>query len=71
MVSYLHGLLQHVYLNMFFSKCGICNVKFGRKDVLDQHVLTVHEGKKQFKCDICDASFGHKHNLNTGCGIGM
>ena len=41
----------------------ICNTNFAQKSTLNTHVLTVHEGKKQFKCAICDATFGKKSTL--------
>ena len=46
-------------------KCDICNVRFGQKSNLNNHVETVYEGKKRFKCDICNAEFGQKSNLNV------
>jgi len=38
-----------------------CDVKFGHKSHLNQHVITVHEGKKKFKCNIFNANFGEKN----------
>ena len=31
---------------------------------MNQHVLSVHDGKKPFKCDICSYSFDIKGNMN-------
>ena len=30
---------------------------------MNQHVATVHEGKKPFKCDICNFSCSQKSNM--------
>ena len=30
---------------------------------LEEHISTVHEGKKAFECESCDKSFSHKQTL--------
>ena len=45
-------------------QCDICSVYFTKKNNLNGHIASVHEGKKPFKCDTCDASFTSKQNLN-------
>ena len=58
-------------------KCAICNEDFERQGHLNQHVETVHEGKKPlnrhvetihdgkkpFKCDICNAKFTSNQSM--------
>ena len=31
---------------------------------LNEHIASVHEGKKPFKCDKCEVYFGLKYDLN-------
>ena len=45
-------------------KFDICNSKFAQKAHLNQHVATVHEGKKQFRCEFCNKYFGERKTLN-------
>ena len=44
-------------------KCDNCDKCFARKDVLERHKGTVHEGKKPFKCSICNTGFSRKDFL--------
>ena len=37
---------------------------FGHQSIMNQHIATVHEGKKPFKCEACDARFGRKDTMN-------
>ena len=32
---------------------------------MKRHIVTIHEGKKQFKCDICTAEFTSKHGMKV------
>ncbi|KAI0980070.1 hypothetical protein GJ496_008811 [Pomphorhynchus laevis] len=46
------------HLNTHYGKseyqCKLCNKSFTRKDTLDVHIKTVHEGIKPFICQICN-----------------
>ena len=44
-------------------KCLICDFNFTPKDNLNEHVSTVHEGKKPFKFSNCDACFTRENHL--------
>ena len=44
-------------------KCDNCDKCFARKDVLERHKGTVHEGKRPFKCSICNTGFSRKDFL--------
>ena len=35
-------------------QCEICHKNFKRKESLNLHITSVHEGKKPFKCEICE-----------------
>merc|ERR1712037_1082744 len=37
----------------------------GRKDRLEEHIETVHEGKKSYQCQICNADFASSSHLNV------
>ena len=39
-------------------KCGYCGKYFSKKQSMNCHVTSVHEGKKPFKCEYCDHVFG-------------
>jgi len=43
--------------------CGICPANYSRKESLNIHIETVHEGKKPFKCSLCDTNFPRKAEL--------
>ena len=34
-----------------------------KKEQINGHIASVHEGKKPFKCNICDASFTQKGEI--------
>ena len=38
-------------------ECNNCSAAFPTKSCLNNHVTSVHEGKKPFQCSICDYSF--------------
>lgn len=43
--------------------CPICGKIFSQKPNLQKHIVTVHEGLKDFKCDECGKCFGQKGTL--------
>ena len=43
--------------------CDICGKDFAFKKGLRRHIITVHEGKKDFECNKCDHKFTQKNNL--------
>ena len=44
------------------SLCSVCNKEFTRPQVLKEHVLTIHEGKKK-PCSICNREFSTSKSL--------
>ena len=42
----------------------MCDDKFNKKDDFDNHILTVHEGKKPFECKFCNLKLTQKGTLN-------
>ena len=40
-----------------------CGALFTRRDRLNIHISTVHEGKKPFECDKCDQKYSHPADL--------
>ena len=45
-------------------KCYICGATYKQEKGLDQHISSLHEGKKSFKCYICNGRFAQKGSLN-------
>ena len=39
--------------------------KFDQMPDLNEHIASVHEGKKPFKCDKCESCFNLKKDLNV------
>ena len=37
--------------------------EYNKKGRMNQHVVSVHKGKKPFKCNICDANFSDSGNI--------
>ena len=37
--------------------CDVCHKKFMKKTVLNRHIQTVHEKKKDFACMKCQENF--------------
>jgi uncharacterized Zn-finger protein len=48
----------------FMKERSLSNVDFTQKHHLNEHIASIHKGKKPFECNICDASFARKANLN-------
>ena len=44
-------------------KCIQCDASFAQKHNLNQHISTVHDGKKLVKCEICNKSFRDNYKL--------
>ena len=44
--------------------CHLCGNSFKKKRNLEQHIHTVHEGKKDFKCETCGKDFALMGTLN-------
>jgi uncharacterized C2H2 Zn-finger protein len=73
-----HNGEEHSVVNQF--KCDYCNCKILSQDYLENHVASVHGGKKPM-CTICDTTFlkerhlirhmrnVHKQNLLYNCHI--
>ena len=45
--------------------CSSCGNSFSRHQVLERHVVSIHEGKKPFKCEFCNYSCFAKAILNN------
>ena len=41
----------------------ICDASFATKWSLENHVASIHEGKKRLTCDRCEATFNRKFDL--------
>ena len=65
--AYKRTLDQHInnyHKNPGSFICGICGMKFNRKDYLDKHVYR-HSDSKDFPCSYCDKSFKTKSLLSS------
>ena len=54
-------MIQHDGINPY--SCPDCGQGFPRKDALQCHVASVHEGKKLYPCSLCNMEFNYKTNL--------
>ena len=43
--------------------CHICGVQLAAKKTLQNHIKSVHEGKKEFLCSICNKDFAYVSSL--------
>jgi uncharacterized Zn-finger protein len=43
--------------------CPFCGKKLRHRDVLNRHVMQVHENRRNHECNQCDKKFGNAHNL--------
>ena len=50
-----------------YYKCEYCEKTFSQARNIKQHILTVHEGCKDFKCGDCQQSFSTKQVLERHC----
>ena len=46
------------------KRCSICNLDFSKRNLLRNHVASVHEDKILFKCEICKMEFATKKYLS-------
>ena len=44
-------------------KCIECQGNYSRKQSLNEHIATVHEGKKPYGCSLCDSKFTQNGSL--------
>jgi hypothetical protein len=48
-------------------KCESCEAMFKRRDHLNRHISSVHDGKKPFECDKCDQKFSQLGDMKKHC----
>ena len=53
-------LLHKIEKSVNFAQCGR---KFDNQRELKGHILSVHEGKKEYRCPICKACFAEASKL--------
>ena len=46
-------------------KCPVCAALFENRSILNEHIDSVHDGKKPFECKICHLTFSTKTNLEV------
>ena len=46
------------------KRCSICNLDFSKRNLLRNHVASVHEDKILFNCEICKMEFATKKYLS-------
>ena len=56
-------------LKIISKVISFCDVMFGQTCHVEEHILSVHEGKKAFKCDFCDISYTTKSILKKHISI--
>ena len=59
--SWIYEFLKLLFLNLRIPETTI--PESTDSWIYQQHVVSVHEGKKPFKCDICDFSCSLRHNM--------
>ena len=46
-----------------YNYCNECNARFLEESDLKEHVLVVHDGKKEFMCSVCESCFKEENEL--------
>ena len=43
--------------------CGVCNISFETRWIMERHVDSIHNNDLVFNCNECDKTFGRSDNL--------
>ena len=56
---------SHFHVIFVFTNLpsSTCDSSFQRKHVSNNHILSVHEGKRPFECNECSSKFAYKSNM--------
>ena len=50
-------------------ECESCEARFTRRDHLNRHISSVHEGKKPYECDKCDRKFSQLGDMKKHISV--